>query len=117
MSSVSNPTGCPAAPCTGHRADRALPQQLRPLLHQPAGQRQGGAGAGNDDSASQGILTQAADLGCLQVRFTGGEPLIRPDFEELYLQPRRLGMKVLIFTSARPLTAHWPTSSPVFPRW
>lgn len=50
------------------------------------------------------ILTQAADLGCLQVRFTGGEPLIRPDFEELYLYARRLGMKVLLFTSARPLT-------------
>ncbi len=52
------------------------------------------------------ILTQAAELGCLQVRFTGGEPLIRPDFEELYLHARHLGMKVLLFTSARPLTPH-----------
>ena len=52
----------------------------------------------------KGILTQAAALGCLQVRFTGGEPLLRPDFEELYLFARRLGMKVLIFTNGRLIT-------------
>jgi radical SAM protein with 4Fe4S-binding SPASM domain len=52
------------------------------------------------------ILRQAADLGCLQVRFTGGEPLLRPDFEELYLVARRLGMKVLLFTNARHVTPH-----------
>jgi len=46
------------------------------------------------------ILGQAADLGCLQVRFTGGEPLLRPDFEEIYLFSRRLGMQVLLFTNA-----------------
>jgi MoaA/NifB/PqqE/SkfB family radical SAM enzyme len=45
-------------------------------------------------------LQQAAGLGCLQVRFTGGEPLLRSDFEELYLFARRLGLKVLIFTNA-----------------
>ena len=50
------------------------------------------------------ILTQAAALGCLRVRFTGGEPLLRPDFEELYLFARRLGMKVLLFTNARLIT-------------
>jgi radical SAM protein with 4Fe4S-binding SPASM domain len=48
----------------------------------------------------QVILTEAADLGCLQVRFTGGEPLLRPDFAELYLFARRLGLKVLVFTNA-----------------
>lgn len=47
------------------------------------------------------ILKQAADLGCMQVRFTGGEPLLRPDFEDLYLYARRLGIKVLLFTNAR----------------
>jgi MoaA/NifB/PqqE/SkfB family radical SAM enzyme len=50
------------------------------------------------------ILTEAAQLGCLRVRFTGGEPLLRPDFEELYLFARRLGLKVLIFTNARLIT-------------
>jgi len=52
-----------------------------------------------------GILEQAAELGCLQVRFTGGEPLLRPDFEQLYLFARRLGLKVLLFTNARRLGA------------
>ncbi len=52
------------------------------------------------------ILSQAADLGCLRVRFTGGEPLLRRDFEELYLFARRLGLKVLLFTNARLITPH-----------
>ena len=50
------------------------------------------------------ILKEAADLGCLRVRYTGGEPLLRPDFEELYLYARRLGIKVLLFTNARLIT-------------
>ncbi|MFH1067227.1 MAG: radical SAM protein [bacterium] len=49
-------------------------------------------------------LQQAADLGCLQVRFTGGEPLLRPDFEEIYIFARQLGIKVWLFTSGRPIT-------------
>jgi radical SAM protein with 4Fe4S-binding SPASM domain len=52
------------------------------------------------------ILVEAASLGCLQVRFTGGEPLLRPDFEDLYLFTRRLGMRVLIFTNGRLITPH-----------
>jgi len=48
----------------------------------------------------EGFLRQAADLGCLQVRFTGGEPLLRKDFPELYIYARRLGLKVLLFTNA-----------------
>jgi len=50
------------------------------------------------------ILKEAADLGCLRVRFTGGEPLLRSDFEALYLYARRLGIKVLLFTNARLIT-------------
>ena len=52
------------------------------------------------------ILRQAADLGCLQVRYTGGEPLLRPDFEDLYLFARRLGFKVLVYTNARRVNEH-----------
>ncbi|UCG43233.1 MAG: radical SAM protein, partial [candidate division WOR-3 bacterium] len=55
-------------------------------------------------STVKAILTQAASLGCLSVRFTGGEPLLREDFEELYLFTRRLGMKVTLFTNARLVT-------------
>ena len=50
------------------------------------------------------ILRQAADLGALSVRFTGGEPLLRPDFPEVYLSARRLGLKVTLFTNARLIT-------------
>jgi len=52
----------------------------------------------------QEILTEAAALGALSVRFTGGEPLLREDFEDLYLFSRRLGLKVLLFTNARLIT-------------
>jgi radical SAM protein with 4Fe4S-binding SPASM domain len=52
----------------------------------------------------QDIFRQAADLGTLSIRFTGGEPLLREDFSELYLSARRLGTKVQLFTNARLLT-------------
>jgi radical SAM protein with 4Fe4S-binding SPASM domain len=50
------------------------------------------------------ILEEAASLGCLRVRFTGGEPLLREDFEELYIFARKLGLKVAIFTNASLIT-------------
>jgi radical SAM protein with 4Fe4S-binding SPASM domain len=50
------------------------------------------------------ILKEAAALGALTVRFTGGEPLLREDFPDLYLFARRLGLKVLLFTNARLIT-------------
>jgi radical SAM protein with 4Fe4S-binding SPASM domain len=52
----------------------------------------------------QEILREAADLGCMRVRYTGGEPLIRSEFETIYLYTRRLGMRVILFTNARLLT-------------
>jgi radical SAM protein with 4Fe4S-binding SPASM domain len=66
------------------------------------------------------VLTQAVGVGALSVRFTGGEPMLRHDFEELYLFARRLGLKVLIFTNARLVTprladllAHIPPLDPM----
>lgn len=50
------------------------------------------------------ILCAAASLNYLTVRFTGGEPLLRGDFSDLYLAARRLGLKVLIFTNATLIT-------------
>jgi radical SAM protein with 4Fe4S-binding SPASM domain len=52
------------------------------------------------------ILREAASLGSLRVRFTGGEPLLREDFEELYLFARRLGLRVLLFTNATLITPY-----------
>ena len=50
------------------------------------------------------VIKQAADLGCLTVRFTGGEPLLREDLAELYAFTRRLGMQVILFTNSRLIT-------------
>lgn len=50
------------------------------------------------------VMRQAAELGYLQVLLTGGEPLLRADFEELYLFARRLGFRVLLFTNGRLIT-------------
>jgi len=47
-----------------------------------------------------GILQEAASLGALAVTFTGGEPLLRDDFCEIYLCARRLGLKVRLLTNA-----------------
>lgn len=47
------------------------------------------------------VLAQAAGMKCRQVKFTGGEPLLRKDFEEIYLFARELGMNVKILTNAR----------------
>lgn len=52
------------------------------------------------------ILKEAVSLGCMSVRFTGGEPLLRPDFEELYIFSRKLGLKVFIFTNATLINPH-----------
>ena len=58
-----------------------------------------------DSAFVKNILRQAAEMGCLAVRFTGGEPLLRDDFAELYVFARRLGMHVILFTNARRVTA------------
>jgi pyruvate-formate lyase-activating enzyme len=50
------------------------------------------------------LLGEAAGLGCLVVRMTGGEPLLRGDFEEIYLHARRLGLRVMLFTNATAIT-------------
>jgi radical SAM protein with 4Fe4S-binding SPASM domain len=57
-----------------------------------------------DTNAWKDILSQAAGLGVMTVRFTGGEPLLRDDFPELYLFARRLGLKVMLFTNATLIT-------------
>jgi radical SAM protein with 4Fe4S-binding SPASM domain len=57
---------------------------------------------GTDESKA--ILEEAATLGFLTVRFTGGEPLLREDFEDVYHFARKLGLKVLLATNATLIT-------------
>ncbi|MEJ3744914.1 pyrroloquinoline quinone biosynthesis protein PqqE [Actinomycetes bacterium KLBMP 9797] len=50
------------------------------------------------------VLTEARDLGVLQVHLSGGEPLLRPDLTDLVAHARRLGLYTNLVTSGVPLT-------------
>lgn len=52
----------------------------------------------------QQVLDQVSNAGCLFLLLTGGEPLLRPDFPELYLYARRKGLIITLFTNATLLT-------------
>ena len=70
----------------------------RPAGDRKAREREWGAGSWKK------LLDEAAALGCLVVRLTGGEPLLRDDFKEIYVHARRLGLRVMIFTNATLMT-------------
>lgn len=50
------------------------------------------------------LLRDAADLGCLTAQLTGGEPLLRQDFQDIYQFARNLGMRVRLFTNGTLIT-------------
>ena len=50
------------------------------------------------------ILDQTADAGCLWLCITGGEPLVRPDFRDIYSYARRKGFLITLFSNATLLT-------------
>ena len=61
------------------------------------------------------ILAELAESGCTEICFTGGEPLSRPDFFEIYEAAKRRGFLITIFTNATLITeavadrlAEWP---------
>ncbi len=45
------------------------------------------------------IIRQAADAGMLRCAFTGGEPFMRDDFEEIYCRAYDLGLRISILTN------------------
>lgn len=45
------------------------------------------------------MLDQLAEAGCLWLLLTGGEPLTRPDFAEIYLHAKRRGFLLTLFTN------------------
>ena len=49
------------------------------------------------------VFSEAADAGVLQVDFTGGEPLARPDIVDLVRAARSCGLYVSLITSGLPL--------------
>lgn len=50
------------------------------------------------------ITAQAVDLGVLWVLLSGGEPLLRPDFQEIYAHIKTRGIFVSVFTNASLVT-------------
>ena len=52
-----------------------------------------------DAAAVKGALSEWTDAGCLYLTLTGGEPLLRPDFAEIYRHARELGLVVTVFTN------------------
>jgi len=55
-------------------------------------------------SAVTQVLDEAAALGCISVRFTGGEPLLREDFPRIYHHARSLGLQGDITTNGTLIT-------------
>jgi radical SAM protein with 4Fe4S-binding SPASM domain len=50
------------------------------------------------------IAEEAMSMGALWCLITGGEPLLRPDFEKIYLTLKKLGLLVSVFTNATLIT-------------
>ncbi|MDP3879109.1 MAG: radical SAM protein [Dehalococcoidales bacterium] len=50
------------------------------------------------------LLEEAAEAGCMWLLITGGEPLIRPDFLEIYTYAKLKGFLITLFTNATLLT-------------
>jgi radical SAM protein with 4Fe4S-binding SPASM domain len=46
------------------------------------------------------VADQAVELGALWCVLTGGEPLLRPDFSEIYVALKRRGLLITVFTNA-----------------
>lgn len=51
-------------------------------------------------SEIKSIIDQAVDLGCLWAHLTGGEPLLRKDFKQIYLYLKQKGLLITLFTNA-----------------
>lgn len=46
------------------------------------------------------LIAQAAEMGLLMLSFTGGDPFMREDFEEIYCKAYDMGLRLGIFTNA-----------------
>jgi MoaA/NifB/PqqE/SkfB family radical SAM enzyme len=50
------------------------------------------------------IADEAASMGCLGVLMTGGEPMIREDFFDIYRYLKKKGLLITIFTNGTQIT-------------
>jgi radical SAM protein with 4Fe4S-binding SPASM domain len=71
-----------------------------------------GSRAGRDESDHQelstakllSIIDEITDAGCLNLLITGGEPLLRKDFGEVFRHAKRNGLLVTVFTNGTLIT-------------
>jgi radical SAM protein with 4Fe4S-binding SPASM domain len=68
-------------------------------INLPAGDREAKAKEMTVDEIGD-IADQAVELGAVWCLITGGEPLLRPDFADIYLLLKRKGLLVSVFTNA-----------------
>ena len=54
--------------------------------------------------AVKAAVSEWAQAGCLYLTLTGGEPLLRPDFPEIYRHARERGLVVTVFTNGTLVT-------------
>lgn len=52
-----------------------------------------------DAAAVKAAISDWVEAGCLYLTLTGGEPLLRPDFPEIYRHARESGLVVTVFTN------------------
>lgn len=72
-------------------------------INLPAGDRQAKENELSYDEFCQ-IIDQIVDEGCLWLLLTGGEPLVRPDFLDIYTYAKKKGLIVTIFTNGTLIT-------------
>lgn len=97
-----------ARPRRARRLDMELTERcnlacIHCYVNKPAGDREAQAREMSTDMIKD-TLTEAAEFGKLRLLMTGGEPMLRPDFPEIYLHARGLGFVVRIFTNGTLIT-------------
>jgi radical SAM protein with 4Fe4S-binding SPASM domain len=50
------------------------------------------------------LIDQLVDAGCLNLLITGGDPLLRKDFQVIYTHAKHKGLVVTVFTNASPVS-------------
>lgn len=51
------------------------------------------------------LLDEIVDAGCLWLLITGGEPLLRPDFKDIYIYAKKKGLLITLFTNGTPINS------------
>lgn len=72
-------------------------------INQPANSQDARASELTTDQVKH-LLDQLAEAGTLFLVFTGGEPLLRPDFPEIFKYARQQGIIISLFTNATMVT-------------